>query len=292
MRTHTVQILSVTFLVIVATTVIAEGTFDKVKEDKANEIDDDDETVLSDSDIAEACDRTGTSPNLCPCQSTNTSIICCNLGSPTGLCDSYDCSATEITLLNCHLHSTVISKQFILSIGICQSSLRTIRLRNCSISDTTFGQGLEGLRVLDLRGNQVKAFREPEIASLESIYLSGDYYSIGYSSLQVFVLYLGNNWPCIDPTKEKQFRSKSNLKFGEQMSWLLEDYWRQKWMDHKLTFCNLDGDLQNIEDESLQKHSVDSFLQFTKVTANIIILIIYLSKITENLFLMSRDVRL
>eukprot|EP00092_Neocalanus_flemingeri_P023132 GFUD01025081.1.p1 GENE.GFUD01025081.1~~GFUD01025081.1.p1 ORF type:complete len:565 (+),score=137.16 GFUD01025081.1:64-1758(+) len=258
MRIHTVDILSVTILMIITTTGIAEDTIDRVRVKEgvfreAIEINDED-TYISDSDTEEVCERLSANPNHCPCLSTNTSIICCNLDShsplPPGLCDSYHCSATQITLLNCHLHSTVLSKQFILSTGICQSSLRTLRLRNCSLSDTTFGQGLEGLRVLDLRGNQVAAIMEPQIAGLESIYLSG------------------NNWPCIDPNKEKRLRSKSNLNFGEQMSWLLDDYWQERWIDQKLTFCNLDVQLHIAANEVVQKHSVESFLQFTKKTSS------------------------
>ena len=50
-----------------------------------------------------------------------------------------------------------------------------LKLRNCSISDTTFGTDLDGLRVLDLRGNKVENFKEPEIEKFESIYLSGSF---------------------------------------------------------------------------------------------------------------------
>ena len=134
---------------------------------------------IADSDNEAVCARIVANLNSCPCQCLNSSLICCNLDSPSplspGLCDSYSCPATEITLLNCHLHSTVINRQFIHSLGWRRSRLRTLRLRNCSIGDTSFGPGLEGLQVLDLRGNKVEAFKEPEIGTLGSIYLSGSF---------------------------------------------------------------------------------------------------------------------
>ena len=49
------------------------------------------------------------------------------------------------------------------------------------------------------------------------------------------------------------------------MSWLLENYWTERWIDRKLTFCNLEDHLLNVEEEIVQKHSLESFLQFTKV---------------------------
>ena len=73
------------------------------------------------------------------------------------------------------------------------------------------------------------------------------------------------------------------------MSWLMENYWKERWIDRKLTFCNLDDYLLNVEDEIVQKHSVESFLQFTKESNNMIIIINY-SIIIENLFLLSCSV--
>ena len=70
------------------------------------------------------------------------------------------------------------------------------------------------------------------------------------------------------------------------MSWLLENYWKERWIDRKLTFCNLDDHLLNVEDEIFQKHSVESFLQFTKVRI-LILIIIYHSNTLKNIFLMS-----
>ena len=40
-----------------------------------------------------------------------------------------------------------------------------------------------------------------------------------------------------------------------------------------MTFCNLDDHLLTIEDEIFQKHSMESFLQFTKVRILILIII-------------------
>ena len=57
------------------------------------------------------------------------------------------------------------------------------------------------------------------------------------------------------------------------MSWLLENYWKERWIDRKLTFCNLDDHLLNTEDEIIQKHSVESFLHFTKVRTTLSIII-------------------
>jgi len=254
MRIPTTIQRSIVFLLLTVI-VIAKEKVDQVSiERKFNK------TLVNDVDIALKSDEASDynkyykRSKSCPCHYTKASKLICNLDNsspaPPGQCDSSICSATELTLLNCHPNFTVISKEFILSLGICQSSLRTIRLRNCSIIDTTFGQGLEGLQVLDLRGNQVAAFRELEIITLESIYLSG------------------NNWPCIDPSKEKRFRSKSSLQFGEDMSWLLEDYWTERWIDQNKTFCNLDGHLQTDDNETGQKHLVHSFLLFTRKTSS------------------------
>ena len=183
MRTLTVDCVSVFGLMIAYNTVIA-GDGVRMENDVFRDTLDtfDDDTV--DNVTEPACDIIATNPTPCPCQCLNDRLLCCNIDNPyplpKGQCDSYNCSATEITLLNCQLHSTVINRQFILSLGWRQSRLRTLRLRNCSISDTTFGSGLEGLRVLDLRGNKVDAFREPEVEMLDSIYLSGGHYIICY----------------------------------------------------------------------------------------------------------------
>ena len=74
--------------------------------------------------------------------------------------------------------------------------------------------------------------------------------------------------------------SKSNIIFGEEMSWLLGKYWEERWIDKELTFCNLDDHDKNIEENFVQKHSVESFLQFTKV----IILLILLKESTDITF--------
>jgi len=176
-----IRITNITRLIVFLTftiKVIANEMVDKVN--KENNLKENSDDLAVDSQRDNVSFKSIYSPPPFPCQSTNTDKLICNLDSstlaPPGQCDSSACnSAAELTLLNCHPHLTVISKQFILSLCICQSSLRTIRLRNCSISDKTFGQGLEGLRVLDLRGNQVAAFREPELDTLESIYLSGSF---------------------------------------------------------------------------------------------------------------------
>ena len=57
------------------------------------------------------------------------------------------------------------------------------------------------------------------------------------------------------------------------MSWLLDMYWNERWIDRKLTFCNLDDHLQSVEEEIVKKHSVESFLQFTKVKCKVIFII-------------------
>ena len=185
MRTLTVDCLSVFGLMIAYNTVIAgDGVRmeNDVFRDTLHTYEDDDDVTESENEAV--CDRIATNLNSCPCQCLNDSIICCNLDSPsplpTGLCDSYSCPVTEISLLNCNLHSTSINRQFILSLGWQHSNLRTLRLRNCSISDTTFGQGLKGLRVLDLRGNKVENFKEPEKEKFESIYLSGSFVVVVY----------------------------------------------------------------------------------------------------------------
>ena len=175
MRTLIIDCLSVFGLMIAYNTVIAvEGVRmeNDVFRDTMDTYDDD----IADSDNEAVCARVDANLNPCPCQCLNSSLIYCNLDSPSsGLCDSYSFPATEIKLLNSHLHSIVINRQFILSLGWQQSSLWALRLRNCSISDTTFGTDLDGLRVLDLRGNNVEAFKEPEIEKLQSIYLSGSF---------------------------------------------------------------------------------------------------------------------
>ena len=177
MRTLTIDCLSVFGLMIAYNTVRA-GDGVRMENDMLN-MDTYGDGDIAGSDNEAVCARIVANLNPCPCQCLNSSLICCNLYSPsplpTGLWDSYSCPATEIKLLNSHLHSTDINRQFILSLGWQQSILRALRLRNCSISDTTFGSGLEGLLVLDLRGNKVEAFKEPEIGTLGSIYLSGSF---------------------------------------------------------------------------------------------------------------------
>ena len=86
-------------------------------------------------------------------------------------------------------------------------------------------------------------------------------------NIQVLEPLLGNYWPCIDPMMRKRFRSKSNLMFGEEMFWLLEGYWKERWIDQKLTFCNMEN-ITTKSDESARKSLVFSFLQFTQVTTN------------------------
>jgi len=80
--------------------------------------------------------------------------------------------------------------------------------------------------------------------------------------------FIGNNWPCINPKNEKRVRSKSSLQFGEEMSWLLEDNWTERWIDQNSTLCNLDRNLHTVGDETVQKHFVHSFLLFTEKTSS------------------------
>ena len=171
MKRFTIDFLSVFGVMIAYNTVIADDGV-MIENDVFRDTLDDD---TAENETQTVCESVTTTP--CPCQCQNDHLICCNLDHPyplpNGQCDSNNCSATQITLLNWPLHSTVINRQFILSLGLHQSRLRTLRLRNCSISDTTFGEDLEGLRVLDLRGNKVEAFNEPELEILDSIYLSG-----------------------------------------------------------------------------------------------------------------------
>ena len=104
--------------------------------------------------------------------------------------------------------------------------------------------------------------------------------------------FIGNNWPCINPKNEKRVRSKSSLQFGEEMSWLLEDNWTERWIDQNSTLCNLDRNLHTVGDETVQKHFVHSFLLFTEVTSNSNNSNIKVLIILENLFNMSWAVRL
>jgi len=97
----------------------------------------------------------------------------------------------------------------------------------------------------------VKAFKEPDISSLVSIFLSG------------------NDWPCLDPNKEKHEGSKTNLQFGREMSWLLGQNWEQQWSDRENTFCKFAHDEDIVEEEvEVNKHSLISFLQFTEKTSS------------------------
>ena len=69
------------------------------------------------------------------------------------------------------------------SLGLCPSDVTELIIRNTSLENVTFGGGgggsgaggeMTGLKMLDLRRNFVGILPEPGIASLESIYLSGD----------------------------------------------------------------------------------------------------------------------
>ena len=77
----------------------------------------------------------------------------------------------------------------------------------------------------------------------------------------------GNDWPCLDPNKEKHEGSKTNLQFGREMSWLLGHKWKQQWTDRENTFCKFAHDEDIVEEEvEVNKHSLISFLQFTEVS--------------------------
>jgi hypothetical protein len=110
MRTLTVDYLSACGLMIAYNTVIA-GDGVKMENDVFRDTLDTFDDDVAESDNEAVCTETANNPKLCLCQCLNSSLICCDLDSPspllTGLCDSYRCPATEITLLNCHLHSTV-----------------------------------------------------------------------------------------------------------------------------------------------------------------------------------------
>ena len=110
----------------------------------------------------------------CPCQMTNTTGLCCNLHqySSTGCSSDTTCSATEIIVMSSSLESFIISEKFFMELGICAENLKILRMRNSTIKNVTFS-GLNSLETLDLRGNVVGAFREPDIFNIKSLYLSG-----------------------------------------------------------------------------------------------------------------------
>ena len=49
---------------------------------------------------------------------------------------------------------------------------------------------------------------------------------------------------------------------GEDMLWLLEEYWRERWIDRKTTFCTPRHTGRDVIEV---KQTVEAFLQFAKV---------------------------
>ena len=95
MRTLTVDCLRVFGLMIAYNTVI-EGDGVRMENDMLRETIDiyvDGDDGITDSDNEAVCARIAANLNPCPCQCLNSSLICCNLDSPSplppGLCDSY-----------------------------------------------------------------------------------------------------------------------------------------------------------------------------------------------------------
>ena len=92
MRTHTIDCLSVFGLMVAYNTVIA-GDGVRMENALVRDSMDTDDGDIAKSDNEAVCARIATNPKPCPCQCLNSSLICCNLDSPSplppGLCDSY-----------------------------------------------------------------------------------------------------------------------------------------------------------------------------------------------------------
>lgn len=114
-------------------------------------------------------------------------------------------------------HSIDLNKQFIKKLKISPQNLRSITLRKTNVvSVNIFDNGEHEfgryLTSLDLRNNRIASFELPNLPKLEQLYLSE------------------NNWECI--------HQESFPEEGQNMEWLLDKTWLERWKDEGLTNCS------------------------------------------------------
>ena len=157
MRILTVICLNIFFLTVHETLFNNESVYVKEKSNK----------------MTTACANFSTNDDQCPCQCINNTLYCCQLRRSSRVCGTFTCSVINVTIISSDLQHISISTKLSEWLGLNSSTVQTLTLSNCTIRNTTFGPGLDQLKILDLRGNIVEAFKEPDISSLDSIYLSG-----------------------------------------------------------------------------------------------------------------------
>ena len=144
---------------------------------------------------------------------------------------------TSVYIVNSNIRSKTVNNEFFASLGFCSQPIKQITFRNNSLHNLTIGGGLETLRTLDLRYNDVDIINKPESDTIEELFLSGLDKNSHFSSLCssfYLLMFLENYWPCVDYSKLRS----SSLEFGRSMTWLLEPSWSHKWRDVNTTFCS------------------------------------------------------
>ena len=80
---------------------------------------------------------------------------------------------TSVYIVNSNLRSKTVNKEFFTSLGFCWEPIKEITFRQSSLHNLTIGDGMENLKKLDLRFNDVDIINRPETQSIEELLLSG-----------------------------------------------------------------------------------------------------------------------
>ena len=73
------------------------------------------------------------------------------------------CRVTSVYIVNSNLRSKRVNKEFFTSLGLCSEPIKEITFRKSSLHNLTIGDGMENLKKLDLRFNDVDIINRPNV---------------------------------------------------------------------------------------------------------------------------------
>ena len=83
----------------------------------------------------------------------------------------------SVRIYNSDLNHEQFNNEFFTRLGLCSASIEDLQLRNSSLENVTVGTQMTGLKILDLRQNEVDILNEPQTQTIETLYLSGKDFS-------------------------------------------------------------------------------------------------------------------
>ena len=242
----------------------------------------------------------------CKCHLKGERIFCCHINATEELCLPHGFSAphsgsvTSLAIQSLKLSHLALTYGFISRLGIDPKTLKRLQITQgaslenvniCSIHHQHFQhsnstlkcQDLVGLKILDLRHNNLKTLEEFQLPSLQELYLSGSTKEIlNYVHWCAFMPFtiLGNPWSCLPKKNETQHprmhqatKSPDDLSIGDQpviihksLQWLLNLPNNTRIMEEEETTCALESDTWVGNKSNYSNAQLLDFLRENKVS--------------------------